>query len=169
MSPSSFSFQFDCIHTMMVHMIRQQLLIGWLIVLLVASACSNVRDDETASQPDPTAAITPVDEALVARGVEVYRANYCGSCHTLAAAQTRGTFGPAHNNAALAAAEHLALESYSGAATTPAEYIRESIVEPGVFYTPGYETTNHHMPAFTHLSPEDIDAIVYLLMQQVRP
>ena len=113
--------------------------------------------------PRPAQAVDPV---LVARGVEVYRANYCGTCHTLAAANTRGTFGPAHDNEGLDAARHLADPNYHGAASTPAGYLRESLLEPGAFYTPGYESTNHHMPALAHLPAEDIDALVALLLSQ---
>jgi hypothetical protein len=64
------------------------------------------------------------------------------------------------------AEKHLALDSYSGEATSVEEYLRESILNPTIFYTPGYEATNHHMPAFTHLPDADIDAMIYLLMQQ---
>lgn len=116
---------------------------------------------------DPQAEATPIDPALIARGVEVYRSNYCGTCHTLTVANTRGTFGPAHDDAGLAAAYHLAMASYRGDATTSTEYIRESLLDPGLFYTPGYESTNHHMPAFGHLPPEDIDALVALLASQM--
>ncbi|MFW5696316.1 MAG: c-type cytochrome [Phototrophicaceae bacterium] len=118
----------------------------------------------------PAATTTPTvaapDPALIERGIAVYRANYCGSCHVLTVANTRGTFGPGHDSAATLAEQHVNLSSYSGEATTAAEYIRESILDPRVFYTPGYEATNHHMPAFTHLPDEDIEALVYLLSHQ---
>lgn len=113
----------------------------------------------TRSEPEP-------DPAMIEAGVAIYRANYCGSCHTMSAANTRGTFGPNHDAAGLRAREHVALESYTGTATSAADYIRESILNPTVFYTPGYEQTNHHMPAFTHLPESDIEALVYLLMNQ---
>ncbi len=106
------------------------------------------------------------DPEIIARGVEVYRSSYCGVCHTLTAANTRGTFGPPHDNAGADAARHLADPRYRGAATTPQAYIRESLLEPGAFYTPGYESTNHHMPAFIHLAEEDIDALVIMLASQ---
>lgn len=128
---------------------------------LVAAACGTIAEPERGA-----AAQTVIDTAKLERGIEVYRANYCGSCHTLAAANTRGTFGPDHNDAASVAEEYIALDTYNGQAMTAERYIRESLLEPAVFYTPGYETTNHHMPAFTHLTPEDIDALIYLLMNQ---
>jgi len=55
---------------------------------------------------------------------------------------------------------------YAGSATTPAEYIRESIVSPNTYLVPGYEVTNHHMPAYTHLEEGDIDALVQMLLNQ---
>lgn len=132
-----------------------------LVVLLAVTGCDAIFDAF-----EQSAEATPIDEALMARGVEVYRANYCGSCHALSAANTRGNFGPIHDQAGLHAAEYIALPGYSGEATDPASYIRESILNPHVFYTPGYETTNHHMPAFTHLPEEDIEAMVYMLVNQ---
>lgn len=112
--------------------------------------------------PDPL----PLDEALMARGIEVYRANYCGACHTLNDAGARGTFGPSHDREGISAAETIALSSYTGSAITSAGYIRESIVDPSAFYSPGFEATNHHMPAFSHLTEADLDALVYLLVNQ---
>lgn len=137
----------------------------WRIIMLLLLAIGTEIGifDASAVHPSPA----PADPAVIARGVEVYRANYCGTCHTLTIANTRGTFGPIHDDAGLAAARHLAAPGYSGAATTPAEYIRESLLDPGVFYTPGYESTNHHMPVFSHLPPADIDALVSMLASQV--
>ncbi len=113
-----------------------------------------------------TTAEPQIDTAKIERGVEVYRVNYCGSCHTLETANTRGTFGPGHDDAGSVAAAYIALDTYSGEAATAEGYIRESLLEPTLFYTPGYEATNHHMPAFGHLPEEDIDALVYLLVNQ---
>lgn len=135
-----------------------------IVILLLLAFGAQFGVFETASVPSDPA---PADPAVIARGVEIYRANYCGTCHTLTIANTRGTFGPAHDDEGLAAARHLAASGYNGAATTPAEYIRESLLDPGVFYTPGYESTSHHMPVFTHLPPEDIDALVVMLASQV--
>jgi mono/diheme cytochrome c family protein len=131
-----------------------------LLALLVA-ACGTIASP-IAKAPSETG----VDVALIERGVQVYLENYCGICHTLTVANTRGTFGPNHDNAGALAAEYIVLDTYRGKASTVDEYIRESILNPAVFYTPGYEATNHHMPAFTHLPDEDIEALVYLLAHQ---
>lgn len=124
-----------------------------------------------AEAPADAAAIAtdePVDADRIALGIEIYRANYCGTCHALDAARTHGNFGPRHDDAGMAAQDYIQLVSYSGQATNAADYIRESIVEPGIFTTPGFEATAHRMPAFSHLSDEDLDAMVYMLLHQVR-
>lgn len=123
-------------------------------------------DNQIVETAAPTATPEEIDIALLQRGVDVYLANYCGTCHTLAAAQTTGTFGPPHNDEYHLANQQVQSDSYTGSATTPTEYILESLIEPGIFYTPGYEGTNHHMPAFGHLPEEDLDALVYLLSHQ---
>lgn len=111
-----------------------------LLPVTVLAACSFFA--ALVLQPPDTVA---VDSTLIERGVVIYRTNYC--CHTLEAANTRGTFGPGHDTAGHDAAEHIALDTYSGEAVTAEDYIRESIVNPTMFYSPGYETTNRHMPA----------------------
>jgi nitric oxide reductase subunit C len=108
----------------------------------------------------------PIDEELVAVGRDVYRRNYCGTCHTLAAAETTGVFGPAHDHVASLALERLADPQYQGNATTAEAYIRESILEPQVYIAPGSMIAHQQMPPFTHLPAEDIDAMVYFLAQQ---
>jgi hypothetical protein len=64
------------------------------------------------------------------------------------------------------AAGHLADGTYQGAATTPAEYIRESIVDPQAYIVPGYATTSHRMPAYAHLDAASLDALVAFLHAQ---
>jgi mono/diheme cytochrome c family protein len=108
----------------------------------------------------------PLDTALITRGIEVYRAQYCGSCHTLTAANTRGTFGPNHDQVAANALEHLTASDYSGQADTLEAYLRESLLEPAIYFVPGYEITQHHMPPYGHLPAADIDALVYMLAHQ---
>ena len=108
-----------------------------------------------------------VDEAKIERGVQVYLDAYCGACHILDIAGTRGTFGPAHNDMRTLALEHLNSEAYIGDSTTVEEYIRESILEPQAFLVPEYIASSHAMPAFRHLSDDDVDALVYMLVHQV--
>lgn len=128
-----------------------------LFAVALVSACT---PDTTEPQSEP------VDMALIERGIAVYRENYCGTCHTLEAAGTRGIFGPDHNQAAALAAERIASDNYSGAATTVEEYLRESLLEPQRYIVESYLASAHPMPAYTHLDPADIEAMVYLLLQQ---
>lgn len=99
-------------------------------------------------------------------GITIYRANYCGVCHELPAAETRGTFGPTHANMGATAAERLLDPTYGGQATTPAEYLAESILQPAAYLVPGYATSAHPMPSFAHLPAADIAALVELLLAQ---
>ena len=132
---------------------------------------------EAASTPEPTATLTPeptaqpepsptADADLIAQGVQVYRSAYCGVCHTLAPANTRGSFAPNHDHVATAAQEHLADPSYNGSATTVAEYLMESLLTPQRYLVPGYELSPHAMPAFSHLSETDLNALVAMLSAQ---
>ena len=132
-----------------------------LIVSLLLTRCSPL-----ANPTFVQFTVQTVDDTLINYGIQVYRTNYCGSCHTLTVANTSGTFGPNHDFAGTHATEIVNGNAYSGFAKSASDYIRESILQPNVFYTPGYEATNHHMPQFTHLSDTDIDALVYLLSHQ---
>ncbi|MGJ3240718.1 MAG: hypothetical protein ACFE0Q_18560 [Anaerolineae bacterium] len=113
-----------------------------------------------------TQSFMTIDQHLLITGIDVYRSNYCGSCHTLTIANTRGIFGPNHDNIREDADAIINSETYVGRASTIEAYIYESIIEPDAFYTPGYESSNHHMPAFDHLSEEDLNAMVYMLSNQ---
>lgn len=97
-------------------------------------------------------------------GQEVYLKQYCGLCHTLDRVGTSGIFGPTHNGLARTAESRIRDSLYTGRARTPAEYVRESIVEPQDFIVPGYEASPHRMPAYRHLADEEIDALVAFLL-----
>jgi mono/diheme cytochrome c family protein len=114
-----------------------------------------------------TGEIVPAaDPALIAAGLAVYHAQYCGVCHTLDAADTHGTFGPPHNGLGITAVTRLTDPNYQGSATTPAEYIHESIVDPQVYSVPGYLTTSHRMPSYSFLDAASLDALVAFLLAQ---
>lgn len=106
-----------------------------------------------------------IDTARLELGKEVYRQQACGVCHLLASVETLGTFGPPHDDLATIAAERIHEERYKGTATTAEEYIRESIVNPQAFFVEGYQITRFPMPVFSNLSEQQVDALVYLLMQ----
>lgn len=136
----------------------------YLLGAILMSACGTFVDAK--NQPRLSDNEQAIDSELIETGIQVYRENYCGICHTLTVANTHGTFGPNHDNTGATAPEYITLATYSGEATTPADYIRESIVNPDIYSTPLFEATSHRMPAFSHLSDEDLDAIVYLLINQ---
>lgn len=120
----------------------------------------------TASLDITAAAQTQGDPALAEVGSAVYRQQYCGVCHTLDAAGTRGTFGPTHNGLGAIAAQRILSTEYSGYATNAAEYIRESLVDPQVYIVEGYGATPHRMPPYTHLDSASLDALVAFLLAQ---
>ncbi len=124
----------------------------------------------------PVAAQTPSEttsatgeakqESPAVTGLEVYRAQYCGVCHTLDAAETKGPFGPTHNGIGTIAAERIADPGYTGKATTAEEYIRESIVDPAVYIVPGSALGRYRMGAYTMLNEIELDALVQFLLEQ---
>ena len=116
--------------------------------------------------PPAGPADTAKQESPVASGLEVYRAQYCGVCHTLDAAETRGPFGPTHNGIATTAARRVTDPGYTGNATTAEEYIRESITDPAVYVVPGSTLGRYGMGAYTMLSETELDALVQFLLEQ---
>lgn len=145
----------------------------WAVLMLVLSLLMQAGVDlsavPAAPQPLATAAATPepaFDPMLYEQGKQVYLSQYCGVCHTLAAADTHGMFGPAHDGIGANATQRIADPRYGGQATTAAEYIRESIVAPSTFVAAGAGLGRQAMPTYAHLPPADIDALVYFLSQQ---
>lgn len=125
----------------------------------------------TETVPPPTATPAPPETTagstdVVARGIHVYKSQYCGVCHELDAAGTAGIFGPSHNQIGSLAEQRIQNPRYAGTARTPSEYIRESILDPNAHIVEGYGGSRHPMPAFTHLSDADVDALVQMLLQQ---
>ena len=51
-------------------------------------------------------------------------------------------------------------------ATSPAEYLRECIVNPGIYLVAGYNSPRLKMATFTNLSEAEVDALVQFLLQQ---
>lgn len=121
---------------------------------------------ETSSSVPEISSTQLTSPGLVQRGLQVYQQWYCGVCHQLDAAGTGGQFGPTHDHMGMTAGRRIHVTEYTGTAKTAAEYIRESIVNPGVFLVPGYENSPYHMPAFTNLNEADLDALVEMLLQQ---
>jgi mono/diheme cytochrome c family protein len=105
------------------------------------------------------------DDALVARGRQVYLDHYCGACHRLAEVGSAGIFGPAHDDAARVAQERVEDPALAGRWPDARAYLRESIVNPAAYVVPGYAAYRHAMPAFD-LSDDLLEALVEFLMEQ---
>ncbi len=112
----------------------------------------------TPTQP-PAAAVPPpsqdVEEILINQG--------CGGCHTLKGISgMTGTVGPELTRIGAVAAERIKDPNYTGSATTPAEYIRESIVDPRAYVVEGFQPV---MPTdfSNRIPPEQLDALVEYL------
>lgn len=103
-------------------------------------------------------------EAENVEGLRLYRAQYCGTCHAFTAAGTAGVFGPPHDGMRAIAEQRIRSTEYAGAATTAEAYIRESLLEPGVYRVPQYAATRYAMPAYTSLTDDQVDALVRLLL-----
>ena len=92
-----------------------------------------------------------------AAGKQVFASNGCGGCHKLAAAGSSGSVGPDLDNVVADAAKYAKGKG-------PAEYIRQSIVDPSAFTVPGFPKGT--MPTtFSQLSKDQIDALVQFLVE----
>ena len=100
------------------------------------------------------------------RGLEVYKGYYCGLCHQSSAAGTEGIFGPTHDALAEIAAARLLEPGYEGEATDAEGYIRESTIQPERYVVPDFTLARHRMPAYTHMSEEELSALIYFLLHQ---
>jgi len=93
----------------------------------------------------------------------------CGACHVIpGVAGAQGTIGPDLSEMGQVAAQRIASGDYTGDAKSPADYIRESIVDPDRFVVPdcpGGPCQKGLMPATLAqtLSQAEIDAIVTYL------
>ena len=96
----------------------------------------------------------PVATEPVARGRQVYRALGCGNCHDPNLFGQR--VGPPLDHVGQVAETRRP-------AQTAAEYLRQSILDPGAFVVPGYQDS---MPRDLgrDLSPTDLDALVAYLL-----
>ena len=101
--------------------------------------------------------------ALAARGLAVYKEQYCGVCHKLESAGTRGIFGPTHGEMVEMAAARIEDPAYSGEATDVYTYLYESIIEPDRYYVEGFAMSPHKMPSYRHIPEEDLEALIVFL------
>lgn len=120
---------------------------------------------EDNSGPTPTPIPADDIDAQIAAGLEIYQTSGCIGCHALSVVGAAGAVGPTHNGMGTTAEARIADPAYTGTATTAAEYIHESIVEPGAFVVEGY--TAGVMPSYAATLTEDqINALVQMLLAQ---
>lgn len=141
-----------------------RLLVGILIYL--GTALSPSTGVDLVQPPFASAPSAALDAAMLQTGRQLFLSNYCGVCHALAAAETRGFLGPVLNHVATTAVQRVADPSYKGSAVRAEDYLRESIVAPAAYLAPGARSGNHPMPSFAHLPDQDITALVYFLGRQ---
>lgn len=135
-------------------------------VLSAKPSSIEVLDNASEALVEPIERVSLTTDVELAQAIEVYRRSYCGTCHTLTIAETIGTFGPSQDGIGLIAEQRVNDPNYTGTATNAADYLLESLVEPQAYIVAGYELSRHKMPPFSQLSDEELQAIVYLLLQQ---
>jgi cytochrome c oxidase subunit 2 len=115
-------------------------------------------------QVRPTAAGTPSGggggggAAATAQGKQLFQANGCGGCHTLADAGANGTVGPNLNKIDADAAKYGKQLGQS-----PQQYIFNSIKTPTAFTVPGFPKGVMPSTFGQQLSPQQITALVKYL------
>nr|WP_290666128.1 c-type cytochrome [Ardenticatena sp.] len=117
---------------------------------------------ETPSEPQPTQA-PAVNVNAPSAIIDLMINQGCGGCHTMQGVDgMAGSIGPDLTRIGSIAAERIAAPNYTGEATTPEEYIRESIINPKAYVVDGFPPV---MPETfkDSLSPEQLDALVEFL------
>jgi mono/diheme cytochrome c family protein len=106
-------------------------------------------EGQAAEEVGPEVAEEPTG-AAADEGAALFEANGCGGCHTLAAAGSTGTTGPALDGALKGKDE---------------AYIEESIVDPNAEVAQGQPPDVMPQTFGTDLTPEEIDALVQYLVE----
>ncbi|NYT79086.1 cytochrome c [Alcaligenaceae bacterium] len=122
----------------------------------------------SASSAPPGARPVSTDNNPIALGQALFKSAVptCAACHSMAPGVNLA--GPSLANLATVAAETIKSDDYKGKATTPEEFIRESIVEPSAYLYPGPMFSANGVsfmpPSYgKDLSKEDIDHLVAYL------
>ena len=100
----------------------------------------------------------PLDAAARTDAAATFKSAGCSGCHTFSPANSTGTVGPDLDHLTADAAKY-------GQGETAAQYVRESIVDPGKVVVTGY--SNGIMPTTfaTSLTSAQIDALVTYLLK----
>lgn len=129
----------------------------WLVflALLLLAGCSS-QGQVTAS---PLSGETLFQESMI------NQAPGCVTCHSMQPGVK--LVGPSLADATTQAEAALNSPDYTGAATTPAEFIRESIIKPDVYVPEGYISGTMYQDYGQQLDTTQIEALVsYLLAQK---
>jgi cytochrome c oxidase subunit II len=121
------------------HVLPRQKFTAWLAKMSQANAAAG------GAAPSGGA---PSGGANVAAGKQVFAANGCSACHTLADAGATGTIGPD-------------LDKFL--ATRDAAFIKESIAKPGAFVEKGFPNGVMPQDYATKIKAADLDALVQYL------
>ena len=122
---------------------------GALVLAAAAMVALAFTSGDDGGDPVSTPATTAVaSNAEAHTGLAVWVAQGCGSCHTLAAANAHGTFGP---------------DLGASLAGEPASSIRRSIVDPPAEAAANYEVGMMPEDYGTRIAPGDLDRLVAFL------
>ncbi len=138
--------------------------ISWILHISLVTRPAESRSIMSASDLDTLSEVERA--ALAERGLFVYKEQYCGVCHRLDSAGTRGLFGPPHDGMGGLAAARLDDPGYNGTATNVYAYLYESIVDPDVYYVEGFAMSPHRMPSYRHIPKDDLEALLVFLAEQ---
>ena len=95
------------------------------------------------------------------RGEALFLQGGCQACHAVQPGVEVPNIGPNLAGATALSAQRLADPAYTGPAETVTGYLRESILQPEVYVTPGFEPI---MPAYAAvISDEDLTEMVKYL------
>lgn len=117
---------------------------------------AGLRDDAAPGAGTETGGGTSADAA----GAKVFASAGCGGCHAFTAAGTDAEIGPRLDDLAASADK---------AGKPVADYVRESIVEPGAVLAAGYADGVMPTTFGDVLKPEEIDALVQYLAGKEAP
>jgi mono/diheme cytochrome c family protein len=126
---------------------------GLVLAAAAMVALAFTAGDEQVASPATTVTATVASTAKTHTGLAVWVAQGCGSCHTLAAANAHGTFGP---------------DLGSSLAGEPATSIRRSIVDPRAEAAADYEVGMMPEDYATRIAPGDLDRLVAFLRVSAR-
>lgn len=126
-----------------------------LLIFIFAAALA------ACSTPETTAPPATGEELFEAITIGEEFAPGCSSCHMLG---QNTTVGPSLTGIAQLAEERIADSSYTGNATTAAEYIRESILDPDLYVVDGYTSGLMYGFYSEDLTEEQVEMLVDYLI-----